>query len=494
LQNLMASTDIATLFLDRQLRIKRFTPAVARVLNIMPADVGRPIGDFTHKIDGYATLAQDAEGVLESLQPVIREVTEPDGRRFLMRLLPYRTADYRIDGVVLTLVDISPIRAAERALEQSEEIYRLVVESTHEYAIFTMDSTGRVDTWNPGAERIFGYTDDEIIGQMADVIFTDEDRRAGVPEDEMRRAVLHGDASDERWHVRKNQDLFWASGVMTALKEDGQLRGFAKVLRDNTRHKELDEQREQVARKLQASRSFLERQVELSAEQIRGLAAELAASDQNVRQRISQVLHDDLQQLLYALAIQVQIHQEDVAAEDLSSSEGQRLSEIASTVQEALDLTRRLVVEVSPPAIEEKNLVEALHWLQAHMRESYRLEVNIDSASDSEMLSASARAFLYQAVQELLFNVVKHAQTSTARVSLHQEDHGLRVVVEDGGQGFDLEAESSDRPSHYGLRTIRDRLTLLGGRLDVESRPGDGTRATIHMPYNNAFESSSGGS
>jgi PAS domain S-box-containing protein len=116
-----------------------------------------------------------------------------------------------------------------------EELFRFMVESVRDYAIFATDREGRVASWNTGAERIFGYTEAEIIGQHGSIIFTPEDRAIGAPEEELRTAELKGDADDERWHVRKDGSRFWASGIVTPLRDEaGHLRGFVKVARDNT--------------------------------------------------------------------------------------------------------------------------------------------------------------------------------------------------------------------------------------------------------------------
>jgi hypothetical protein len=116
-----------------------------------------------------------------------------------------------------------------------------MVESVHDYAIFAADPEGRIISWNTGAERIFGYRNDEAVGQSAGIIFTPEDRERGTHEREMREAVEEGRAEDERWHVRKDGSRFWASGVVTPLHDaSGHLRGFVKVARDITERKRAE--------------------------------------------------------------------------------------------------------------------------------------------------------------------------------------------------------------------------------------------------------------
>ncbi len=237
LENLMAATEIGTLFLDRELRIARFTPPIAKLINITDTDRGRPITDFTHGLD-YVGLATDARHVLKTLAPLEREVRDEQNRWYLMRIRPYRTLDDRIDGVIVTFVDFTARREAEEALRRSEERYRLLVEGVDEYAMVMLDLDGRITTWNAGANKLFGYAEAEVIDLPFAMLFAPDDVAAGIPERALAAARAAGTAVGDRWHVRKNGSRFWASGVLTALRDpSGAIRGFANVLRDNTERK-----------------------------------------------------------------------------------------------------------------------------------------------------------------------------------------------------------------------------------------------------------------
>jgi len=118
------------------------------------------------------------------------------------------------------------------------ELFRLLVDNTKDYAVFVVDFDGRVLTWNPGAERVLGYSESEIVGQSSFIFFTPEDRALGIPETELKRSITDGRASDDRWHVRKDGSLLWVNGVMTLLRDAaGQARACAKVMRDHTKAK-----------------------------------------------------------------------------------------------------------------------------------------------------------------------------------------------------------------------------------------------------------------
>ena len=156
-QNLINSSDIGTIFLDRRLRVKLFTPAAAVVFNLLRADLGRPLADITTNLR-YPDLFDDLQRVIEELRIVDRECDTRDGRWIQVRLRPYRTTDDRIDGVVITLQDISERRQAEDNLRRGEERLRLLIDGALEYAIFTMSGEGIIDSWNSGAQRMFRYT------------------------------------------------------------------------------------------------------------------------------------------------------------------------------------------------------------------------------------------------------------------------------------------------------------------------------------------------
>jgi PAS domain S-box-containing protein len=164
---------------------------------------------------------------------------------------PIRESGGPVVGMVLVFRDVTERRRAEDALRESEEHFRLMVEDVQDHAIIRLDSRGRVASWNEGARRVLGYTEDEILGQPTDVFFTPEDRRAGLPEKELQQATTSGRATDDNWLLRKDGSRFWASGATTALRDsDGAPRGFVKILRDLTERKGLEEALRQRAEAL----------------------------------------------------------------------------------------------------------------------------------------------------------------------------------------------------------------------------------------------------
>jgi two-component system CheB/CheR fusion protein len=177
MNNLLAGTDIGTIFVDHQLRIQRFTPSVTQVINLILTDVGRPVGHIVSNLVGYDRLVADVRAVLDNLVPKELEVQTQTGAWYLLRIRPYRTLENVIEGAVITFTDMTKIKAAEAALRESEVMSRLalVVRDSHD-AITVQDLEGRILAWNPGAERMYGWSEaDALTMNICDLI--PEDRR-----------------------------------------------------------------------------------------------------------------------------------------------------------------------------------------------------------------------------------------------------------------------------------------------------------------------------
>ncbi|WP_245213681.1 chemotaxis protein CheB [Rhodoferax sp. AJA081-3] len=164
MNNLLAGTGIGTIFVDHSLRILRFTPAATLIINLILSDVGRPVGHIVSNLVGYDRLVADTQAVLQTLIPKEVDVQTTGGKFFTMRILPYRTLDNVIEGVVITFVEITEIVRAREALRQANELRRLaVVVRDASDAITVQDLEGRTLAWNPGATRLYGWSEDEAL-------------------------------------------------------------------------------------------------------------------------------------------------------------------------------------------------------------------------------------------------------------------------------------------------------------------------------------------
>ena len=238
-------------------------------------------------------------------------------------------------------------------------------------------------------------------------------------------------------------------------------------------------ERARHAGQLRALNDALEDRVREQAGRLRTLSARLAAAEQEERRRIALLLHDDLQQRLYALSITL-----DLLTRTTSDEERRRLSERAEqTLAEATELTRTLAKDLNPATLGTARLDHALRRLAERTREAHGLEIEVEG--EVEVHDPTLRALLYHLVRELLFNVAKHSGASEAQVTLTDADGYVSICVKDEGRGFDASTLSEDG-SGFGLASIRERLADVGGHLVIESARGIGTSATLAVPVESA--------
>lgn len=224
--------------------------------------------------------------------------------------------------------------------------------------------------------------------------------------------------------------------------------------------------------------------LERSNRQVRALASALTLAEQRERRRISQILHDHVQQMLYGIQMRTYLIGLDTPPEAIEKIR-EHLREMELLLNEAIQSTRTLTVELSPPVLKTEGLGAALSWLANQMSKVHDLEVELDIGDDYQLPSEDLRVLVFQLVRELLFNVVKHAQVNRARIVLKEVDNRYILRVEDQGIGFNFQAvtrSEEDNQGGFGLYSVRERLALFGGSLEVDSIPGAGTRVEIRLP------------
>jgi two-component system CheB/CheR fusion protein len=484
LSNLIVSMDIATVFIDRAMRIKRFTPRAAGVFNVLATDLGRPLMDLTHRLN-YPELEVEVASVLDSLQTLEREVEGRDGGWFLVRISPYRRGEDRVDGAVLNIIDVSERRKAQEQLRAREERLRLVAEGTRDYAIMTLDADGRVTSWNTGAELMFGYGEAEMLGRPFDDIFTPEDRAARVPQTELRHAIENGRALDERWHQRKDGSRFYCSGI-TAPFMDRSHHGFAKIARDLTQRQLLEHQRDAL---LQA-----EKNVRHQLEAAQALRSEFLA-----------IMSHELKNPLNLILMNVELlgRSESVRASPALSRAAEAIRRTvhgqSQIIDDLLDLSRLNTGKLSlhRTSVDARQVVEGIAAAVAEEARSGQLTLDVEA--ESVVVHADA-VRLEQVVWNLLRNALKFTPAGGAiRVALHREGAYARLQVEDNGRGidadhieqiFDMFSQVDRRAATrregglgIGLALVRELVELHGGRVEARSAgPGQGATFTVWLP------------
>jgi len=484
LSNLIVSTDMATVFVDRAMRIKRFTPRAAEIFNVLASDVGRPLFDLTHRLR-YDDIAGDVEQVARTLVPVEREVEAEGERWFLVRISPYRTGEDRIDGVVLNLVDVSERRRVQEQLRANDERLRAVAGNTKDYAIMTLDAQGRVTSWNKGAELIFGYAESEMMGEHFGRLFVPEDLARGKPERELREARVTGRAVDERWHLRKDGSRFFCGGTTTPITE-GAVDGYAKIARDLSERQLLDRQREELLQAETQVRKQLEAAQALRTEFLAILSHELKNPLNLILMNAELIGRAPEASASQALARSVDIIRRTVRAQ-------------SQIIDDLLDFSRIHTgkLALNRTAVQAGPLIE--HLLEGLRHEAAPKQIALTDDIDDLALYADV-VRLEQIVWNLVSNAVKFTPNS-GRVDIRLKRDGAfaRLEVSDTGQGIDPQAldrvfdmfsqgegalsRRRDAGLGIGLALVKQLAELHGGRVEVHSEGrGKGATFSVWLP------------
>ncbi len=391
-----------------------------------------------------------------------------------------------------SVVDITSRRQLEDALRESEERLRLAINAANE-AIWDWDLIKGKMSWN------------ETYANTLELPQTTADPQQWWvkhlhPEDcaqtiSSLRAALDG--TGESWtaeHRFRHRDGSWAfmyDRAIIARDASGRATRVIGAMLDLTERKraeaalrESEKRYRQLADKLE--RMVAERTGDLQRRtaQLRVLASELTHIEERERRQLAQAIHDNLQQLLVGAKLcNDTLHKRCQTTQQLEV-----IGQLGEFLKESLDATRSLTFELSPPVLYDVGLAAALQWLGRWMEAKHGLTVIVNADRQLEPANEDVRNLLFRATRELLFNVVKHAQVKVAEVQMSGADGDrVRIVVRDEGVGFDpARSGDGELQGGFGLFSIRERLDLLGGEMEIESAPGQGSRFTLLAPVGSA--------
>jgi signal transduction histidine kinase len=294
------------------------------------------------------------------------------------------------------------------------------------------------------------------------------------PDRELEIASKEGRFTDEGLRVRKDGTTFWAYVVITAIRDDaGTLKGFAKVTRDLTERRELEEKTRNLNKELRSRITQLvesQRQVELRTLELQKLSGELLRVQDDERRRISRSLHDELGQELSALKIELDVQND------------KKLVPAIELAERSLSKVRNLSYLPHPPLLDESGLLPALHWYFDGLKKRSQLRVTFDyKPSDFQRLSRDLETAVFRIIQEALTNVYRHSGSEDARIDISQESDRVTIRVRDFGKGI----VSSTITSGVGIGGMRERVKQLGGEFRVSrAEPGTLVEAAIPLYQN----------
>jgi len=356
----------------------------------------------------------------------------------------------------------SELEQAMEALRESQQLLNKTFASLRDAVMILAPDTRIVVDCNPATSKLFGFSRDEIVGRTTRQLHVDEESHRQFGELVLAGSREKGYVHQSFTMMRKNGEIFpTRHSVMPLQAEDGSIGGWVSVIRDVTEEKRAEEKLDQYRRKLKA------------------LAAELTAVEARERRSVAAELHENLGQLLATANMKVAAMRS--AAPDVLLAG--RVAEVQSLVEEALEQTRSLTYQLSPPILYQLGLEAALKWLCESMQKRYGYQVAFTRQGESGSLSEESSVFLFSSVRELLVNVAKHAAASDVVVRLHWMDDQVEVLVWDNGKGFHgNHAQLAESISGFGLFNIQERASDLGGRLWIRSGAHRGMAARIHLP------------
>lgn len=467
--NLLNSTDVAIVFLDDELRIRRFTPGAGKLLNLIASDVGRPISTFATRFTGD-DLVRDARQVLDKLQSLEREIITDRRTCHLRRMLPYRTADNRIQGVVVTFLDITERKRIEDELRRlNAELEKSVDERTAELrrseariramintaadAIFTADHAGMIQSFNPAAERMFGYPESQALGKNVGLLMPSpfKDQRDG----DLARYLEAGEGKPigggrEVVGCRQDGTLFPAELSISSFR-DGTQQFFTGILRDVSERNALKEE-----------------------------LLTIAAEEQR---RIGQDLHDHVGQQLTGLALLAKTLADDVVKDSPANADAAR--RLAEGLKQALQQVRPLARGLIPVDISSQGLMTALAEFAETTTRDSGTQCTFVCETPVHVDNNEIATHLFRIAQEAVTNALKHAEPRNIEIALASSEGQTRLTVRDDGKGLPTAA---GRSAGLGLRIMEYRASLIGANLTIATPPEGGTAVSCILARNSIHD------
>lgn len=457
ISNLLTSTELPVLFLDRQFLIRRYTPAMVRLFRLIPTDLGRPIQDIAH-LANDTSLLDDAKRVLERLVPIEEDLETHDGHAYLRRVLPYRTDDNRIQGVVVTYTDVSHRVEGDRAVKEARDFSQSIVETMSE-PLLVLDDGLVVRGANPSFCTTYRANPGEVIGVRISEV---ADGEWNIPRLRRMLADMLQDGTDKGEMQVRQEFRMLGNRVINVnarlLDREGR-KLIILGLDDVTKEMDFQNSRNEILRRL-------------------------VNWEEKERHRLALELHDEAGQHVTAFLL-------GLAALKATHKDPGSAAVIDQLQNLADELARRLhglSLQLRPTALDDHGLERALQSYIEDLTHRNHFQIDFQATGTSGRVPSHIETVLYRVAQEGLTNVMKHADASKVSVILDRRKDEIKLVIEDDGRGF-LPAQVAEDGNRLGLRGMRERVNLVGGELNVESTPGKGATIYVRVPLNDNNQS-----
>jgi PAS domain S-box-containing protein len=375
---------------------------------------------------------------------------------------------YRMTG---SLVNLTDQKATEEVLSEAVRRFEMLADMIPQFVWSTLPD-GYHDYFN---DRWYEYTgmprDSDEGWRWKDYLHPDDIDKTF---DAWSRSLESGLPYETKYRFKRASDgtYRWFIGrAIPIYDSDGQVSRWFGTSTDIE-----DQQREEEKLEImvaQRTEMLIDR-----TDRLRALASELTSAEQRERKRLAAVLHDDLQQMLYAAQMKLRLTTRN---QDLDAIR-KLIDDALEQIVQAVDSARTMTCQLRPPALYEAGLVPALEWLAADIMDRHSMEVSITGPGMADTIGDDMRALLFESVRELLFNIVKYAKTDRANVDVEQDGSSVRIVVSDDGEGFDPATRIDNRKQGFGLFSVHERIAAIGGEFTIDSAVKRGTRVEITAP------------
>jgi len=464
LLNVLENVNIPVVIVNNDVRIRRFTPAAQKLLNLLSSDIGRYLGDIRPNMD-FDNLGQFARETIENSSFHEAEVRDNLGVWYMLRTRPYKTSEHKVEGAVITFQDID---AFKHTVEESRAFADTLIETARE-AVLILDANLRVLVANPVFYNSFQISQQETVNRT---IFELGNKQWNIP---ALRSLL-----EKIVQQKTRVDDFEVTHNFEHLGERVMILNARRL---STKQSLIFLSIEDVTERRKANEA-LEKQAELlkqSEETLRRLSSYLMTLQDEERRRIARELHDSTGQKLAAAKLQL----DSLVKSGNVKPHEKIIIEAAQWIDECFQEVRTLSQLLHPPLLDEAGLISATRWMVDGFSERAKIQVDLQIIGQFGRLPQPVELALFRVVQESLSNIRRHSGATKAQIKLARSDGAVRLEISDNGKGIppQLLAKSGrgGQVVGVGILGMRERLAQLGGNLDIESGQ-TGTTVKVSVP------------